>query len=212
MSGLNIKPGALAASYPAWIGGSSSHMTSSRTSMRNQTSTRNQSGIPSHAATYERARRLANLAVWTVALQKRRLKTDEPEDADFLFRRWADFQFLIVALTRLRRAASLAAKVPTLAAPLQAALVTFDTSLPMLKRMRDIAEHIDDYALDRGRDRAITRASLEVGVIGDSTFEWLGQRLDSNIALSAAHQLFKEIQQAQSLLVSERGENERPTT
>jgi hypothetical protein len=60
--------------------------------MRNQTSTENQSGIPSHAATYERARRLANLAVWTVALQKRRLKTNEPEDAEFLFRRWADFQ------------------------------------------------------------------------------------------------------------------------
>jgi hypothetical protein len=180
--------------------------------MRNHASTENQSSIPSHAATYERARRLANLAVWTVALQKRRLKTDEPEDEEFLFRRWTDFQFLIVALTRLRRAASLAAKVPTLAAPMQAALVTFDTSLPMLKRMRDIAEHIDDYALDRGRDRAISRASLEVGVIGDSTIEWLGQRLDSNIALSAAHQLFKEIQQAQSLLVSERGENERPTT
>jgi hypothetical protein len=152
------------------------------------------------------------LAIWTAALQKRRLKTNEPEDAEFLFRRWADFQFLIVALTRLRRAAKLAAKVPTLAAPMQIALDTFDASLPMLKRMRDIAEHFDDYAVDRGRDRAITRTSLEVGVIGDSSFEWLGHRLDSNIALSAAHQLFKEIQQAQSLLVSERREDESPAT
>jgi hypothetical protein len=177
--------------------------------MRNRASDRLRSSSPSHAATYERARRLANLAVWTVALQKRRLKTNEPEDSEFIFRRWADFQFLIVALTRLRRAATLAAKAPAVAASMKTALATFDNSLPMLKRMRDIAEHFDDYAVDRGRDRTITRASLEVGVIGDSTFEWLGQRLDTNVALAAAHQLFKEIQQAQSLLVSGR-ENESP--
>ena len=61
---------------------------------------------PSPAATYERARRLANIAVWTAQLQRRRLATDEPEDSEFLFRRWADFQFLIVALTRVRRAGS----------------------------------------------------------------------------------------------------------
>jgi hypothetical protein len=65
---------------------------------------------PSPTATFERARRLANIAVWTAQLQRRRLFTNEPEDGVFLFRRWADFQFFIVALTRVRRAAVLASK------------------------------------------------------------------------------------------------------
>ena len=67
---------------------------------------------PSSAATYERARRLANQALWTIDLQRRRLNSDEPEDAKFILRKWSDFHFLVVALTRLRRAAVLAEKVP----------------------------------------------------------------------------------------------------
>jgi hypothetical protein len=50
---------------------------------------------PSPAATYERGRRLANIAVWTAQLQRRRLSTNEPEDGEFPFRRSADFQFFI---------------------------------------------------------------------------------------------------------------------
>jgi hypothetical protein len=158
---------------------------------------------PSDAATYERARKLANIAMWTIALQRRRLKTREPEDGEFLFRRWADFQFLIVALTRLRRAATLSTKVPELKAAMQNALKSFDSQLPMLKNMRDTAEHFDDYALDKGRNRSIERGSLEMGVIGETEFEWLGYKLNADSAASAAQQLFKEIQQAQSLLTKE---------
>lgn len=160
---------------------------------------------PSGAATYERARRLANLAMWTVSLQRRRLKTNEPEDGEFLFRRWADFQFLIMALMRLRRAGSLAAKVPTIKAEIQTANANFDAALPILKHMRDIAEHFDDYAMDRGRDSSISRESLEVGVVGDSVLQWLDHELNADVALAAAKQLFKDIQQAQSLTVRERG-------
>jgi hypothetical protein len=168
--------------------------------MRNRRGAREQVNAPSHAATYERARRLANLAMWTVALQRRRLKTHEPEDGEFLFRRWADFQFLIVALTRLRRAATLAATVPTVKSAIRIALASFDAALPTLKNMRDIAEHFDDYALDRGRDPSISRKSLEVGVVGDSVFQWLGHQLDADAAVTAARQLFKAIQHAQSLV------------
>jgi hypothetical protein len=158
---------------------------------------------PSYAATYERARRLANLAMWTISLQRRRLKSHEPEDDQFLFRRWADFQFLIVALTRLRRAATLTANLPGLKTSIQNALKDFDSKLPMLKNMRDTAEHFDDYALDKGRNRSIKRGSLEVGAIGESDFEWLGYKLNADTAASAAQQLFKEIQQAKSLLILE---------
>ncbi len=64
---------------------------------------------PSPAATIERAHSLANEAIHMVALQRRRLQSEEPEDEIFVFRRWADFQFFIVSLRRLRQAALLAA-------------------------------------------------------------------------------------------------------
>jgi hypothetical protein len=51
----------------------------------------------------------ANIANWSVHLQYRRLESSDPEDAAFVLRRWADFDFMIVALIRLRRAAQLAA-------------------------------------------------------------------------------------------------------
>jgi len=104
---------------------------------------------PLHTATYERARRRANIALSTVALQRSRLHSEEPDDNEFVFRRWADFDFLIVALIRLRRAAILAAKVPAIKPDILAAVKEFDASLPGLKTTRDVAEHFDDYAVDK---------------------------------------------------------------
>ena len=94
---------------------------------------------PTAGATYQRARRLANVAMWSIELQCRRLESVEPEDAMFVLRRWTDFDFLIVALTRLRRAARLAARIPQLQASLGAALAQFDRALPHLRKMRDVA-------------------------------------------------------------------------
>jgi hypothetical protein len=156
---------------------------------------------PSHAATYERARRLANIEVWTVALQVRRLRSREPEDGEFVLRRWADFLFLITALTRVRRAGSLAARVPAIADDIKSALRDFDAALPHLKNMRDVAEHFDDYAVDAGRLTAISRKSLEVGTMDETTFQWLGYELNADAALDAAHELFRRIRAAQSSAV-----------
>lgn len=160
------------------------------------TRARTKGEAPSEAATYERARRLANIAVWAIRLQHRRLKSKEPEDAEFLFRRWYDFHFLIVALTRCRRAALLAAHVKSIAEAIRAALEEFDTALPSLKVMRDTAEHVDDYALDHGRDDEIVRQSLEVAVVGENSIEWLGHRLDVDVALAAAQRPFDGIRAA----------------
>lgn len=64
---------------------------------------------PSSAAVMERAFSLVNEAMFTVELQRRRVRSEEPEDSRFPARWWADVQFLIVAL---RRAAELASGVP----------------------------------------------------------------------------------------------------
>jgi hypothetical protein len=62
------------------------------------------------ASAGERAHSLASEAVRMVALQRRRLRSEEQGDQEFVFRRWADFQFLVISLHRLRLAGLLAAK------------------------------------------------------------------------------------------------------
>jgi hypothetical protein len=125
----------------------------------------------------------------------------EPEDGNFVLRRWADFDFLIVALTRLRQAARLAAKVPQLQASLDTALVQFDEALPNLKKMRDVAEHIDDYALDEGRQKAVARQSLEVSTMeaDGPTLCWLQARLNARDASQASRALFTAVKEASQL-------------
>ena len=156
---------------------------------------------PTVGATYERARRLANVAMWAIEVQCRRLESVEPEDATFVLRRWTDFDFLIVALTRLRRAARLAARIPQLQASLGAALAQFDRALPDLKKMRDVAEHIDDYALDQGRQRAVARHSLEVSTMEAEgpTLHWLQARLNAREASEASRTLFAAVKDASHL-------------
>jgi hypothetical protein len=155
---------------------------------------------PDGAATYERARRLANQALWTIDLQRRRLNSDEPDDDQFVLRKWSDFHFLVVALTRLRRAVALAAKCPRLIGQIGTALETFDAALPHLKKMRDVAEHIDDYAVDDGKDRSVSRKSLEVGSCAGATWQWLGFYTDVDHALSASITLFEALKDCAPLI------------
>jgi hypothetical protein len=152
---------------------------------------------PTSAATYERDRRLANMSLWAINLQCRRLRSSEPEDDDFVFRKWADFDFLIVALTRFRRAAKLAANISEIQLEVSVALKEFDSALPHLKKMRDVAEHIDDYAIDRGREPSVNRYALEVSSFSDDddrlVLEWLEHQLNADEALKASQKLFDTI-------------------
>lgn len=155
---------------------------------------------PTSAATYERARRLANQLLWAIDLQCVRLASSEPEDSDFVFRKWVDFDFLVVSLIRLRRVAKLAASIPEIQPSLDAAIREFDDALPYLKRIRDVAEHIDDYAVDRGKDSTIARQSLEVSLMSENDsklkLNWLGGELSTDEALRASQKLFETIKEA----------------
>jgi hypothetical protein len=145
---------------------------------------------PSDAATIERAARLTNEAMWVVALQRRRLKTTEPEDHSFPGRLWADWQFFIVALIRLRAAAKIACAVPSARNEIGHALATFDQGLP-IRRMRDVGEHIDDYAVGRGKHRDVDRRALEVGSFDATTLRWriTPEELNADTALVHAQAL-----------------------
>lgn len=147
------------------------------------------------AATLERARSLANEAMFTVALQRRRIRSDEPEDDVFVMRWWADLQFFIVALRRLRRAAELAGRVASVKDRLVLALRTFDDALPHLSVMRNVGEHIDDYAVGnpKRRHKHVDRRSLQAGNWDGVTYQWLGESLNIDVAHDAARQLFSAI-------------------
>lgn len=159
---------------------------------------------PSDAATLERARSLCDQALWTAALQIRRIQTREPEDDDFLFRQEADFQFLIVALRRLRRAASIASRVPEVTDLIRAALEQFDDVLPGLRTMRNIGEHIDSYAVDdpKRHDPTIDRTMLQVARWDNHNYRWLGIHLNTDAALAAGRRLYRELRQAQAAYAS----------
>ena len=153
---------------------------------------------PSEEATYDRAIRLANYWLYSISLQHRRIKSVEPEDKNFVFREWADYDFLIVALTRFRRAVKIPTGVISIKQELEKAIEEFDKALPDLKTMRDLAEHIDDYAVDQGRNQKISRKMLEVSTLNDTELNWLGSKLDVDEALKASEKLYevlKEIQQ-----------------
>ena len=60
-----------------------------------------------------------------------------------------------------------------------------------------MAEHVDDYALDRGRAKGVRRQQLEVSVItGGPTLTWLGHSLNAADALHASQILFRAVQDA----------------
>lgn len=160
------------------------------------------SAKPSDSATYERAMRFANQAMWTIDLQHRRLTTAEPEDARFALRKWSDFSFFIVAITRLRRAAELASKIPSIREPVRRSLDLFDGEMPSLRTMRNVAEHFDEYALDAGRDRRISRKSLEVVSSDSRTWCWLDSELNIDQARSAGLKLFKALKAVRGPLLA----------
>jgi len=153
---------------------------------------------PSDAVIMERARSFANEAMFTVALQRRRIRSSEPEDDVFVMRWWADLQFFIVALRRLRRAAEFAGRVATVKDSLAVALQNFDHALPQLMRMRNVGEHIDDYAVDspRRHHKDVNRQALQVGTWDGTTYRWLGECLNVDLAHDVAQALFAAVSSA----------------
>lgn len=146
-------------------------------------------GAPTDAATFEMVLSLATEATFAVAMQRRRLRSVEPEDEVFIFRYWFDLQFTVIALRRLRRAAELAESIPPLKASVVSAIAAFDAALPDLRMMRDVGEHINEYARDRGRKKEIRHRQLQVGTWDGMTYSWLGGSINVDDALGAAEAL-----------------------
>jgi hypothetical protein len=114
-----------------------------------------------------------------------------------VFRWWADLQFLIVALRRLRRSAEIAVRVPELSAEVKVALDEFDKSLPGLTLMRNVGEHVDDYAVNDPKRHTVSvdTGQLQAGWFDGIVYHWLGKSLNVDTALSSAEELYARIKQ-----------------
>jgi len=147
---------------------------------------------PSDAATLERCCRLVNIELHAVALQHRRLCSVEPEDKQFVMQWWTDLGFLMVALLRLRRAAGVLLETTYTSDETRSALAAFDAATPSLRLMRNVGEHADIYAIDSPNRhvKTIDRRQLEVGEWDGTTFRWLREQLNIDIALAAAEELY----------------------
>jgi|GEM_PF-1613127 hypothetical protein len=156
---------------------------------------------PTTLAILERAVRLGSDSLWGMGVQIRRVRGSEPEDDEWWARTWMDLQFLIVVLWRMRQSGVLALSAGTDTERLQEALAHFDTQLPDLKRMRDVAQHFDEYAVDGpgrrharpGRSDKVGRRMLEVGSWDSSQFRWLDGSINFAIADRASRELYSII-------------------
>ena len=151
------------------------------------------------AAILARALSLANDAMFTIGMQCRRLRSVEPEDKVFSLRWWADLQMLIGVLCRLRLAALAAGRAQ--GARVGKAIEAFEQAIPDLILMRDVAEHMDEYATDSGKriHKTITRRMVQVGSWDGTTFSWI-RNLDIDEARLAAQALFATLQKERDRL------------
>ncbi len=93
----------------------------------------------------------------------------------------------------MRKVAILASEVPEIKPTIHQAIAEFDQILPDLRTMRNTLEHVDEYALDTGRNKNVSRTALEVGSFSEEQLEWLGCTLKIQDALKASNLFFKAI-------------------
>ena len=158
----------------------------------------------------ERAKSLANRWTWAVSLQHDRITKPRPQDKPFhpfgidAFNE-ADVHFLVISLRRLRTVATTLEHAPQVWDSVRSAIQAFDARLPWLKRLRDVFEHLDDYAVDSNLRRSDTsRKELQVWSFDENGMQWLGYDIDWKEARSAAKDLYGTVKTACDSLTSQR--------
>ena len=144
-------------------------------------------------AVYEDTRILANFYVHAVAMQISRVRQEVSASDQFVMRPFVDFEFLLVTLVRLRRAACAIRKMPVAREAMQQAIKEYDKRLPALKDLRNITEHYDDYLLKQGRIANADRAGLLTKIMSPESIDWMGYSMNLNESMAAAEALFQEI-------------------
>ena len=88
------------------------------------------------------------------------------------------------------------------------AIRTFDDRLHWLKRLRDVFEHLEDYAVDSNRRRSSTsRCELQVWSAGKNGMTWLGFEVNWKEAYEAAQALYAAVKAAYDSLTPKEGQS-----
>ena len=169
----------------------------------------------SNAAVVGRAKSLANRWMGAVLLQHDRITKPRPQDKDFhpfkdlhpfgeeTFNE-ADVHFLVIALRRLRTVATTLEHAPQVWDSVCNAIQSFDKCLPWLKCLRDVFEHLEDYAVDSNCRRSRhSRRELQVWSADENGMQWLGYDIDWKEALCAAMDLYGAVKTAYDSLASQ---------
>lgn len=151
------------------------------------------------AAVVKRTKSMANQWMWAVSLQHALITSPRPQDSEFHpfgvhgFNE-ADAHFLAIALRRLRAAAATIEHAPQQWDTVRPAIQSFDDRLPWLKRLRDVFEHLEDYAVDSNHRRSSTsRRGLQVWSGRETGLNWLGYDINWKEALDAARELYSAV-------------------
>ena len=147
---------------------------------------------------------VANNYVFAVVTQISRVR-EECADAElFVMRQFVEFEFLLVALTRLRRAAGVINLFPYTESNLSQAMAKYDERLLGLKQWRNITEHYDDYLLNIGRDKKLDPKTIRSGYMTKcmsyDSVEWMGFKFELDECLAAAEELYISMKAARKLI------------
>lgn len=147
---------------------------------------------------------MANEAGQAASLQASRIRRFSSDSEADPWQLLYDYQFLIGALARFDNAVSIAEHVPGVTGRVILIRKEFADKVPGLRKMRNVLEHAEDYAVDaqhfgsnrRGR-KEVFRQQLQVGAWTPESFEWLGETLNVKAALDAVWEAYAQLKEVQ---------------
>jgi hypothetical protein len=104
-------------------------------------------------------------------------------------------------LNRLHTIVKITFDIPDIANEMRNALNDFEKDIPDLKVLRNVVEHIDQYAIEdtKRHHKHISCKQLQVGRWDGSIFHWLDVELDVDRAKVASEKLFKSLHDIKKL-------------
>ena len=141
---------------------------------------------------------------FAVVMQISRVREERADVEPFVMRSFVDLEFLLVALTRLRRAANVINSFPYTETKLSQAMEKYDRRLSGLKQLRNITEHYDDYLLKKDRGKIINLKLIRSGYMTKcmsyDCVEWMDFKLDLDECQAASEELYTSMKAARKLI------------
>lgn len=149
----------------------------------------------------QKAVSFATAELGAMRLQSKRLQAATAGTDDVSSQSWSDAQFFLVALTRFKHSVQVATSfdgfIPS--SELFEAQRELDASAPELKLMRDVGEHLEDYAAGSGRKDEARDDEIHTAVVTAHSFNWIGREVKFRAAISAAEKVIQALLQLHTI-------------